>query len=361
MAEINLANLKFKKVIMHQIFGKEDKQPHATVDPSKNLFKMTDEATEILHTRLTDAAGRNSKAFDLEVGNSSKDSFYDIAINLKNKSDKIFIDKSTAIAHLLAEKQTSSNMPGGYLLIIEAEDNDDKRFVLIVIKAELHEAFRSEKKKGESILQVLNDIFLSPSQKLYKLGVIYEKENPKGASPNNLYGCFLFDDQFRRNVKPAEYFYSNFLGFDISNNAKIQSQNFYNETFNFIKSNIQDTKEKFSLINELKNVFTINTDTTITPSDFSKNYIRKAELRDKYATEVLPNFRASIIKDSTLIDYKLAHKKWDFPNKINLSGPEENFDESVKLISDSKGLQNLDPSDKTYSIIKIKGRPLSDD
>ncbi len=358
---INLANLNFKRVIMHEINAKEDSQPHATVKPAKDLFELTPDAKKILLERITDSAGKNSKAFELEIGNSSADTFYDISSKLKGKSDKIFIEKSADIAYLLASKQTKTNIPGGYLLVIQAEEKTDKSFVIIVIKAELHEAFRSAKSKGKSVLEVLNDIFLSPSQKLFKLAIMYEKPKGKGTKPNSLYGCFLFDDQFRRNTKPAEYFYLDFLGFDVTNNAKIQSQAFFNETSDFIISNFTGTKEKIALLQELKNVFSINTETTVTPSEFSATFFKDPKIKDKYAAEVIVNFHASIVKDPTLIDFQLNHKKLNFPNKIKLSGPEDSFDQSVKLIQDSESLKALDPKDTTYTIVRIIGQPFSND
>lgn len=354
---INIAHLNFQRVIMHEIFEKEVKQPHATVEPAKNIYTIDDTAKKILRDRLTTAAGKDSKAFELEIGNSSKGTFYDLATNLKGKTEKIFITQSTKIAHLLATCQTSSNMPGGYLLVIQAEDADDKSSALIVIKAELHEGFRSEKQNGKSVLKVLDDIFLSPSQKLYKIGVIYEKPKAKGTLPNELYGCFLFDDQFRKNTKPAEYFWKDFLGFDISKNAKIQSQLFYEQTYHFIESNFKNTKEKDDLMHELKNLFTINQEKIISPSEFSTTYFSDSSIQDKYANEVLINFPASIVKDSVLIDYELNHKKWNFPNKIKLSGPESDFNKAVTLIDNKELFESLNPEDNSYTILKISGQP----
>lgn len=359
MSTLNLANLNFKRVIMHEIRAKEDSQSHATLKPAQDLYTLTPEAKKILLERLTDSAGKNSKAFELEIGNSSTGTFYDICSKLKGKAEKVFIQKSSDIAFLLASKQTRTNIPGGYLLVIQAEDKTDKSFALIVIKAELHEAFRSGKVKGKSVLEVLNDIFLSPSQKLFKLAIIYEKPNVKAneTDPNKLFGCFLFDDQFRRSTKPAEYFYLDFLGFDVSNNAKIQSQSWFNETQSFILRNYTQPKQKFALLHELKNVFTINQETTVTPSEFASTFFKDATIKDKYAAEVVVNYHASIVKDTTLIDFQLQHKKIDFPNKIKLSGPEETFDKAVTIIQDSSALEKLDPSNSSYTIVKINGQP----
>lgn len=358
---VNLANLNFNRLIMHQVFCKEDGQPHATVEPANNIFNIDEDANDILRDRLSNAAGKNSKAFELEIGNSSPNTFYSIANTIKGNTNPDFISKSISIANLLAASQTSSNMPGGYLLVIEAQEREDNRYVLIVIKAELHEAFRTEMQQGVSVLKVLKDVFLSPSQKLYKIGILYEKLNPVGSTPNDIYGCFLFDDQFRKSTKPAEYFYKDFLGFDISNNAKIQSQLFYEQTFNFIKENISETNKKMCLINELRNLFSVNQDTIITPAEFSTTYFETPALRDIYSNEVLVNFHASIVKDSTLIDYELNHKKLVFPNKIKVSGPEIDFDLSVSLINSKDLFDSLDHEAKDYTILKITGQPFFND
>jgi len=354
---VNIANLNFKRLIMHQVFRKENGQPHATVEPATKTFTIDDDAKDILRERLSNSAGKNSKAFELEVGNSSPNTFYAIANSIKGKSDAVFITKSTKITHLLAETQTSSNMPGGYLLVIEAQEKQDNRFVIIIIKAELHEAFRKEKVKGETVLKVLKDIFLSPSQKLFKIGILYEKLNPATVAPNDTYGCFLFDDQFRRSTKPAEYFFKDFLGFDVSRNAKIQSQLFYDQTYNFIKANFTDAKQKLDLIQELRNLFSVNQETVITPAEFSNTYFAEPAIRDLYSNQVLVNFHASIVKDSTLIDYELNHKKLNFPNKIKVTGPETDFDQAVTLINTKELYKDINPESADYTILKISGQP----
>ncbi len=356
-------NLEFNRVIIHSIIQKDRGQDTATADLDNHLLKLSDEIAEIIKDRLAKAAMKNSKAFILEVEDSSSASFYGVCKKLMHLNDEKFIDQSGEIANLLAEAQTRNSIPGGYLIIIEAKTNK-LQSVYIAIKAELHEALRYEWTSDYSRLKLLEDVFLSPTMKLYKVGMIYqldgESVDPAAEPPNDKWGCFLFDNQFTPDSKPAEYFYKDFLGFSISNNPKIQSKKFYENTEKFIHENVEDFDEKMELIKGLKQEFIAGEDLTVNPNAFSDVIFNQPEVKDKYAAEVSSNLPEYVVKDTSMFKSQLEWKKIKFPNKVNISGPDNTFDYSVKIINSKDELDNIDPVNDNYTILKVLGKPFAE-
>lgn len=353
---IDFPNLSIKRAIMHTIEAKLPSQDNASVNYESELVNLTEEVIGIIKQRLVDAAGKNSKAFELEISNTNSDSFFDLVSDLKEKPNNEFITISRNIADLLAENQKRTIIPGGYLVIIDAEDSETGLARYIIIKAEPHQALRLRNQNGRSQIELLRKVFLSPSQKLYKIGIIYEKSAQHDLSPSQRYGCFLYDDQFRADSHPAEYFYKDFLGFSVDSNAKIQCKRFYDKTEMFIKENISDLGARKELINALRTNFTVNNDSLITPFNFSQSYIPESK-RDLYISQVVNELPSSFVKDSVLLDFTLRRRKIDFPKNINIVGPEELFDQRVEIINSEDTLNELNFDHPEYTIMKIKGKP----
>lgn len=356
---IDFNNLLVNRLIIHTINAKQDGQDCATVDASNEISEIEHNVLEIIRDRLIDAAGRNSKAFELDIDNANQDSFFDLSNDIGELNETDFIQRTTEIAEILAESQRRVSIPGGYLLILDCLDNDTNLPVVIVIKAEPHEALQFLIDGGHTQVNVLNKVFLSPSQKLYKIGIIYKKTEEETETVNDQFGSFLYDDQFRTDTHPAEYFYKDFLGLTVGKNSKIQSQRFYDKTKNFVVTNVQDFEVKSALVSALKNEFTINQNDTINPINFANTYIpTQGGLRDLYIGDICQELPLTIVKDDSLLKTRLTKRKIDFPSNINLSGPEDSFDNRVEIINQDS-IASLDADNPYYTIIKIMGKPYS--
>ena len=338
------------------------------------LLNLTSEVTDLLITRLTDAAGRNSKAFNLVIENTSSESFFGQCHQLKTKTDSEFIAASKRIGDLLALCQARTNIPGGYFIFLQAFDPTNEIPLYIAIKAEPHSAL--QRRPGQTQLERLQ-VFLSPSQKLYKIGIIYknviEEETQQLLSgeengqvqtteeDNSEFLCFLYDDQFRAESHPAEYFYKDFLGFSIGKNGKIQSSRFFQKTEKFIIEKIPDFEQKSAILNALRTEFSENQLPLITPSEVARHYMPTPALQDEYISEVAHELPPSFVKDSTLIKGRINKRKVDFPNDVKIVGPNEQFDEKVKIILDTNDLGDIDLSDENITVVVIEGKPYQND
>lgn len=352
---IDFNNFKINRLIIHTILSKSNNQDSATCVESNEIIPIDDRAIDIIKQRLIDAAGKNSKAFELEIENTTPGSFFQLSNDVMFQNNEMFIGRTKNIARILSQSQRSSSIPGGYLLFLDCKDIVTNFPIIIVIKAEPHDALQYSERFG---INVLDKVFLSPSQKLFKIGILYKKNNEVSDNINYHFGCFLYDDQFRTESHPAEYFYKDFLGFSVGNNAKIQSQRFYDKTKDFILNNVIDLDLKASLLSALKNEFNINQNDTINPIYFASTFMpNENDIRDLYIANVCQEMPHSIVKDSTLIKTRISKRKINFPKKISIEGPEESFDTRVKIIHNYDDLNTENFNSSVYTFLRISGKP----
>ncbi len=363
---IDIINSTFRRIIVHRIYQKQRDEDYATVDKSTELINADDEVIDTLKDRINEACGRASKSFELEIAQIGNDSFFNHAKKVKDTNEEEFIETSGFIAEKLAESQTSMNIPGGFLIIIDGIF-DNKNFV-ISVKAEPHDAFTTtfDENHGINSIELVKDIFLSPAVKFYKIGLIYERftnepdfEGIVKVFPNTDYSCLLFDDQFRPGSIPSEYFYSSFLGFSIDKNDKIQTKRFHDEVVSLIIKNVRNYEEKKELIKTIQTVIKNDITDVIDPMEIGERYFDE-DLRRKYSQEILTNFPRKFVKNNILIERALTKKKITFPNKVKIEAPEETFDENIKVITNLEEIINLFEGQNGHTFLTIKGKPYAD-
>lgn len=359
---INLLNLNLKRAIVHTIFAKEEGQESALMVPSESLITIDENVSYTILERLSKSIEKKAKTFSLTIDDSHSTSFYHFAHNISELNDDEFKDSSGKIAQLLANAQTSSRHSGGYLIIIDAENDGDGRKAVIVIKAELQEALVYY----EQDIKLIQNLFLSPAQKMFKFGMIYQRDEPEKADlPENFtdinkeWGSVIFDEQFRVDSKPAEYFYKDFLGFTTIDNAPIQTKRFFDKTEQFIKNYYEDYVQKDDVLRKLNDTLIDEQNRDLNPLEFLDNTFEKEELKEQYKNEVLSTLPPNISKDNTLIRSNLNIKKINFPNNIKISGPIDFMDVNVEIIKDDDELREISTNQSSYTIVKIFGKPYS--
>lgn len=356
LSVINFELIEFKRAIMHEIYRKTHQSDAMAICEDK-LVELSSDVIKTLKERLNIALGKRTRCFQMNISNTKEDSFYSLCKDLKLKDNDCFITRSKQLANLLAESQNKSSIPGGYFLFIEGLNRANQTSVYIAIKADWQEALSKDKITGA--ISVLREVFLSPAQKFYKVGLIAEKADAnQSIDPNDNFTCFLFDEQFNvADSIPAAYFFKEFLGFSEDKNSKIITKRFYDQTSSFINSNIPNFEERINLLNALK----VNLMTSISPSfdptEFGKSYIGDLQIRNSYSSQVLKEFPSSFLKDVSLLESTFKRSSMFFPNKIKLVGPSSDFDTNVTVISNKEELEQMGDSISEYTILLVKGKP----
>lgn len=354
MENIDLVN--FRRAIMHEIH-KKTRQREASVEASNELIELTDDVLDMIKTRLNTALSKRTRCFEMEIRAINRGSFYNLCNGLNNEDDREFINRSIEIADLLAESQNNLRIGGGFFIFIEGCIRSSNKPIYTVIKADPQEALSKDNLTGR--VNVLKDIFLSPAQKLYKIGVLVGRDNLRDdlIEPNNRYECFVFDEQFNISDSiPATYFFDTFLGFSANKNSKIITKRFYDKAADFINEEFEDASEKQQLLAALKSGLETSVSPLFSPLDFGNTYIEDTQIKNRYAAEVLSEYPISFTKDLALLTGTFRQSNMIFPNKIKISGPAIDFDNCISTYSSIEELENADISGN-YTILLVKGKP----
>ncbi|MDC1068641.1 nucleoid-associated protein [Candidatus Kapabacteria bacterium] len=361
---INFFDLDIKRAAVHRLIEKDAGQPHASIVESNELLALDENVVYTMLERLSKAAEKKNKTFDLSINDTHQSSFFGYASEISELDDNLFIRHSIKISQLLAQAQVSSRFPGGYVVVLDAVKSNSKNKVCIVVKAELHDALIYY----EDSLRLLENVFMSPSQKLFKFGMIYQYDEHEKLDlqdnlefPNDSWGAMIYDEQFRIDSKPAEYFFKDFLGFSTDSNGLIQSKRFYDKTENFIQNYYEDFNEKQDMLTRLNETFIMDDQQEIETKNFSERLLGKEELKKQYENEVVAKIPEKIEKNPQLIKSNLSSKKITFPGNIKISGPTNNVEANVEIITDDEDLKNLTTLSSSYTIIKVAGKPYTKD
>ncbi len=277
---------------------------------------------------------------------------------INNRSN--FIEQSQNIANKLAAIQNSDRKyPSGLLILIYATVTADNLDCIIVIKAEEQSAFQKiiDENTQSISLNLLNDLFLTPQSKLYKVGVFIgnniENKDISLSERVKYYNAFLYDSNFTRDLKnAAKYFYSLFLGLSIPENDKIITQKFYEETRKFINNMQIPSEKKIELQNALYTELKTNKSSIISTATFAENYLDGNE-QDNYLSVMsdanIPD--RSFTKDISLIENVLKLRHYHFSSGVKIISPSES--DLVKIISTDEEISLIDRTQST--IIRIKG------
>ena len=360
---LNVANSDFHRMIYHRIHRKEKFNDTATMTPEADLLGIDEESIHVIKSRINAACGKESKAFKLEIAQMEEGSFFSMANDIRGLSDDEFIQRSIDIAELLAESQRRINIPGGYLLVIDGTDYKGANF-LIVIKAELHEAFIATGVEGsdKKSIELIKDIFLSPDAKFFKIGILKQNEKDMGISPNDRYSCLIFDEQYTStNKEPAEYFVKDFLGFSTEKNTKITTKRFYWDVHKFVFKEVavEEVEERDRILSALRDLYLHRPGRIINPREFADENLT-GEIKDKFYEGVLSQDRylRPFEKDPALLKHQLKNKIIPFPQKVKVEAPEEVFEDRVTILSNLEEMNTLTDQDlENYTLVLIKGKP----
>ena len=353
---INIELIDFKRVIMHEILRKTN-QSDAMPSCVDNLVVLDDDVIKTLKDRLNIAFGKRTRCFEMNVANIAPGSFYDLCKDLKLQENNVFIENSKQLAGLLAKSQNQKKILGGYFLFIEGVNRVKQTSVYIAIKADLQEALLKDKVTG--VISVLKEVFLSPAQKFYKVGLMEEKPNEvQSIDPNDLFTCFLFDEQFNTSeALPATYFFKDFLGFSEDKNSKIVTKRFYDQASSFINTNFPNMEERLNLLNALKVSLVDSNRQLFDPKEFGDSFIGDLDKRNQYSSTILSQFPSSFLKNTALLDASFKHSSMFFPNKIKVSGPSADFDTYVVMVSVVAVLLHIDGLFEESAVLLGKGKP----
>ncbi|MGE4838601.1 nucleoid-associated protein [Yersinia enterocolitica] len=341
---LDLKNLNITDLIIHRIYL-PGQQSHFDVEHSNNIIPLTGKAKLTLEQRLTKVLSKGSKCIEMDI---VEDDPLGKIHTLHDAGEEVFVSKSKDIADKLGKAQTSKKHPEGVLVVVRCSYGITKKTrAVAIIKAELHEGFTSTVKDNVATIGYLNNLFLTPEQKLYKVAFFSEKSRLPVMN-KNAYEVFLFDNNLtsKDDSGAAAYFYKTFLGLSISADSGRLTRSFYEITEDYINENCKSIEEKIDLSSALRIYIKTEQSEIIGTNDFSEKYIPVAK-RDDYISfcEEKNPIISAFKKDDTLIRSKIKSSTFKFSNEVKIIYPSVNGDSPCKII------ENNDE----FTIVKING------
>ncbi|GIN60518.1 hypothetical protein J27TS8_05110 [Robertmurraya siralis] len=351
---VSFANLVIEKIILHQIYERNEDREIVAPYFSQTLADLDVRGLNVLQERIVDALGNNSHSIEMYISNDGGNPTFQFLTEGIYQDDLEFIEMSKKVTYKLAEAQTTRNIPGGVVVIFKGRMGVPSKKIIGVIKAETHEGFVLNNEEVDLNLEFLSNLLLTPQQKLYKIGLFVEENvvetvNIPTERDSKDFRAFIYDHNVARteSSSAALYFYNTFLGCRISPTNKKLTKDFYFETKKFIDSlNIED-EHKIDLNHALYSYLKTSQNNTVEVGSFANEYLTP-EVRDDYCSYMEEQGVPSnaIVKDLELIKGKLKLRKIRFTSSVSITVPSDKFKELIEIV----GYEN------NKTTIKVKGR-----
>lgn len=272
---LDLAHLSISKVAVYHIPSHGPNKAVAVPTGGQSLVVLTSAAKDMVVQRLTKVLGKNSNGIKVGITDYSSPSFFQTAAGMMATTDAKFLSASACLATGLAKAQNNVSLAPCKLIVIGGEVTAHAWPFIAVIKAELQEALTEKSTATKSTLDLLKDIFMTESQRLYKVGFLQRMvANPtktSGQFDAQQHSVYLFDHLMTgtETRSAAFYFYNDFLGCDIASSAKSLTRDFFDQTQEFLNKSGLAPDIRIELQEALRSELRSNKQ-TVSVADFAK-------------------------------------------------------------------------------------------
>lgn len=343
-----LLNLAVGRICLHEIQKRNDERQALPVTYGPKLLALTGKPLQAFEKRIYAAFGSDAQCMDMTIASYGAGSAALLGSELVKATDAEFVTKSRAFADSLNLHQQSRSIPGGLVVVFDGTVGNPALPFFGIMKAEMHEGFV----RGQNLsAEFVESLFLSPGNKLYKIGLFRAKAEPAAALPGG-WSATLYDRQMSalNREGAAGYFHGNFLGLEIPKDSAFQVRKFWEETRAFIKQCDMDEEGKIDLYNGLNTYLKVDQAQEIQVSEFAQRFMGD-DLGDAYVAHMrrvrIPE--TAIAKDLSEVKGRLRTRRFRFPGKIVLSGPPE-------AITDLVTVERVDGEDgQSWTKITVRG------
>jgi hypothetical protein len=340
---LDLSYLTISRVVVYHIPSHGPNKTQAIPTGGASLVELTTDGADMVVRRMTKVLGKNSNGIQVGVTDVATGSFFQNAAQTIKTSDSQFLATSGKIATSLAKAQNNKPLSPCKLIVIEGEVTSLSRPYLAVIKAELQEALTEKTTANKTTLDHLKDIFMTESQRLYKVGFMQRTVNAP-THHNGLYDAqqhsiHLFDHLMTgtETRSAAFYFYSDFLGCDIASSAKSLTRDFFDQTLKYFDEAKFEPARRIELGEALRSEMRSNQQ-TLSVASFANLHLGATEIAQysKFMEKKgFPNH--AITKDTEYVKTRLKRRqKFVFTSGVMVTTPPDKVD-LIKISENEDG------------------------
>ncbi|MCE1237670.1 MAG: nucleoid-associated protein [Hyphomicrobiales bacterium] len=325
-------NLSVGRLVVHEVFQRATDRsirPPAFADAIENLSA---EALGAFRLRMTDALSGQTQSLQMQILQYGAGSLLELSESLINTSDADFITGSKEIANKLANAQLARNIPGGILIVFDGRVGVPAIPFVGIIKAETQAGFRRSRDGSRAVVEFLQNIFLTPATRLYKIGMMLFDDVSKSMPDGRR--IFVFDSNISLSNREAAaaYFYDGFLGCGLPSDGPYETAKFFDLTKEYIRKSGLSAEEKRDAVDSLYVFVKNEQEPTFTADQFGCRYL-PSELQDPYAAfletkKFTPN---AVIRDTSQMGNRLRRRRLKFGGDIELSASPEALKDKVRI------------------------------
>jgi hypothetical protein len=325
---LDLTQLNIARVVVFHIPEDQPNKMPGVPSGGQSLVQLSVSAKDMLKVRMVKALGAKSHGVEVSIDDVSPTSFFQVGAAALGASDALFVASATTLASMLAKAQNNRSLKASKLVVIDGSITAHNRPFLAVVKAELQDALSERSAASLPAIEHLQDIFMTESQRLYKIGFLQRTvSNPSsnaGVYDAAQYSTHLFDHLLTalETRSAAHYFYSGFLGCQTATSARSRTRDFYNQTLEFINTSGFDESKRFDLVDALRSDLRSNT-TTISVPNFGAAHMTPAD-RTAYTSFMSSKLFPlnSVTKDTEFVATKLRRpRKIVFTSGVTVTTP----------------------------------------
>jgi len=281
-------------------------------------------------------AGEESYSVEMAVVNSEPNGTFQTTARLIRAEEDGFLDQSQILADHLNEAQDTARIPDSVLLVGSGTVGESNKNIVVLIKAETHDGFSLAESENQIDVEFVQNLFLTPGQKLYKVAVIREDQNPDDDEERRDPGDFsiaVYDHNLRRGANIAQYFYQQFLDCELAESAKQLTKQFFRRSQEAFDQLSIDDDERLDLNSHLYTYVKSNR-RLLRPGEFAEEFIEEEDHQDNYLRYLRQHDvrNENIPKDLALIQSSLRRRRLSFTTGISVAGKSDSFGDLVEIV-----------------------------
>lgn len=313
-------NLQVGRISIHEVYQRDPDRRRKPPSCAEVLETLAPAAVTEFKQRVTAALSTDGKSVQMQIAKSGTDSHFHDVCELIGADDKNYLVHSARVPNRLADAQAHQNIPGGVVLVFDGTVGAKNQKYVGVIKAEKQSGFRRRRDRNTTLTEFLDDLFLTPAQRLYKVGIFVEVTTGLPAASG--WEAFVFDTNIKKGHREAAalYFYETFLGCGMMEDGGYETARFFDLTKDFVKRSGFPREKKQDLIDALHTFVKTQTETTFTFQEYAKQYLPAAE-QDAFANFLDAHRfpKRAIIRDISQMGNRLRRRRFRFGADIELS------------------------------------------
>jgi hypothetical protein len=325
-------NLTIRRIAVHELFQRSDDKSIQPPVFAEELENLSVEALTAFRLRMTDALSGQSQSLKMRIAKYGLGSVIALAEDIVGSDDRDFLNASKEIAIKLAEAQISRRIPGGMVIVFDGDVGAPAVPFIGVIKAETQAGFRRSKTDDRSAVEFLQNIFLTPATRLYKIGLMLF-DDVKKAKPDGR-RAYVFDSNISASNREAAaaYFYDGFFGCTLPSDGPYETAKFFDLTKEFVSKSDIAPEKKRDLIDSLYVFVRDVQQPTFTSDQFGSLYL-PTEMQDLFSNFLaVKKFTTSaVVRDTSQMGTRLRRRRLKFGGDIELSASPAALKDKVSI------------------------------